>query len=189
MTLFGVTTIHVTTLQALSGAGHPGVPSLDILGNVVPYIGGEEDKLVNEPLKLLGIFENGQITPAEITISPQCNRVPVLEGHLECVSLKLEKSSTVDEVRHALESFKSPIAQYDLPSEPERFIHVFDDPRYPQPRRHSSLLGGMGISVGRLRECEVLDYKFVVLSHNTIRGAAGGAILNAELLVRQGLLG
>jgi len=185
---FGVEKVQVTTMQALSGAGHPGVPSLDALGNVIPFIGGEEDKLVTEPNKLLGLLVGHRIKPAKITISAQCNRVPILEGHLECVSLKLRHPASLQDVRDAFEEFRSPIAEYGLPSEPQKLFHVFDDPRFPQPRRHASLHRGMGVSIGRIRECEVLDYKFIVLVHNTIRGAAGGAVLNAELLVRQGLL-
>ena len=186
---FGVEQVQVTTLQALSGAGYPGVSALDALGNVVPYIGGEEDKLKTEPLKLLGTLQNGAIEPASITISAQCNRVPVLNGHLECVSVKFRQTADVRAVREALAGFQSPIAELGLPSAPTRFLQVFEEEHYPQPRRHANLGGGMTVSVGRLRPCEVLDVKFIVLSHNTIRGAAGGAVLNAELLLRQGYLG
>ena len=182
---FGIEAVQVTTMQALSGAGYPGVSSLDILGNVVPYIGDEEDKLVHEPNKLLGTFNNGVIEKANIKVSAQCNRVPVLDGHMECVSLKLRKKATVSEVKDALAQFKSPLAELGLPSY-HPFIHLFEEERFPQPRRHANLGEGFTVSVGRVRECEVLDFKFVVLSHNTVRGAAGGAILNAELLVKQG---
>lgn len=185
---FGVQAVQVVTMQALSGAGYPGVSSLDALGNVVPYISGEEDKLVHEPNKLLGRIIENRLQTTSISISAQCNRVPVLEGHLECVSVKLQKQTHRDELQRAFESFVSPIRDLQLPTEPEKLIHVFEDPRFPQPRRHSDFGHGMTVSVGRIRPCEVLDYKFVVLSHNTIRGAAGGAILNAELLVKQGLL-
>ena len=185
---FGVKLVQVTTMQALSGAGYPGVSSLDALANVVPFIGGEEDKLVHEPNKLLATLGETELHPTSITISAQCNRVPVLEGHLECVSVKLESEASQDQVRDAFESFTSPIAEFDLPTEPKPFLHVFEDERFPQPRRHSDLGNGMTVSIGRIRPCEVLDYKFVVLSHNTVRGAAGGAILNAELLLKQGLL-
>ena len=185
---FGVQLVHVTTMQALSGAGYPGVSSLDALANVVPFIGGEEDKLVHEPNKLLGNLIGTELNPESITISAQCNRVPVLEGHLACVSVKLKSSVVQDEVQDAFASFVSPIRDMNLPTEPETFLHVFGDERFPQPRRHSDLGNGMTVSVGRIRPCEVLDYKFVVLSHNTVRGAAGGAILNAELLLKQGLL-
>ncbi|ARA92115.1 aspartate-semialdehyde dehydrogenase [Rhodothermaceae bacterium RA] len=185
---FGVAKVQVTTLQALSGAGYPGVASLDALGNVVPYIGGEEDKLATEPRKLLGTLADGRVVPSDIVVSAQCTRVPVLEGHLECVSVKFEQPATPAQVREVLTSFRSPIAALNLPTAPERFLQVFDEPDFPQPRRHSELGGGMTVAVGRIRPCEVLDVKFVVLSHNTIRGAAGGAILNAELLVQQGYL-
>ena len=185
---FGLEAVQVTTMQALSGAGHPGVPSLDALANVVPFIGGEEDKLVHEPNKLLGRLVDGAVQTERIAISAQCNRVPVLEGHLECVSVRLGSCANSDEVRQAFESFVSPIRDLELPSEPARFLRVFEDERFPQPRRHSEIGGGMTVSIGRIRPCEVLDHKFVVLSHNTIRGAAGGAILNAELLLKKGLL-
>jgi len=186
---FGLKAVQVTTMQALSGAGYPGVSSLDALANVVPFIGGEEDKLVHEPNKLLGILDGIELHPASIAISAQCNRVPVLEGHLECISVKLESEVSQNEVRNAFESWISPILDLRLPSAPRKFLHVFDEEHFPQPRRHSNLGDGMTVSIGRIRPCEVLDYKFVVLSHNTIRGAAGGAILNAELLLKQGLLG
>ncbi len=185
---FGIEAVQVTTMQALSGAGYPGVSSLDILGNVVPYIRGEEDKLVNEPLKLLGKVGADGIIEARFPVSAQCNRVPVLDGHLETVSVRLGKPATTEDVTAVFDEFESPLKGMGLPTAPETFIHRFDDPRLPQPRRNSNLGGGMTVSVGRVRPCEVLDFKFVVLSHNTIRGAAGGAILNAELLVKQGYL-
>ena len=185
---FGIEAVSVVTMQALSGAGHPGVPSLDALANVVPYIGGEEDKLIHEPRKLLGTLEDGAIRPADIAISAQCNRVPVLDGHLECVSVRLASSASPADVAKAISAFESPLAGFDVPTAPERPLRVFADERYPQPRRHVNAGGGMQVSVGRVRACEVLDVKFVVLSHNTIRGAAGGAILNAELLRAQGRL-
>ncbi|WP_457653632.1 aspartate-semialdehyde dehydrogenase [Rhodocaloribacter sp.] len=185
---FGVEAVQVTTFQALSGAGYPGVPALDILGNVTPYIGGEEEKMASEPRKLLGTLTPAGIAPLDVTISAQCNRVPVLEGHLECVSVKLKRPASPGDARRAFLDFRNPLADMGLPTAPERFLEVFDDPRFPQPRRHAGLGGGMTVSIGRLRPCEVLDLKFVVLVHNTIRGAAGGAVLNAELLVRQGYL-
>ncbi|MEM9664096.1 MAG: aspartate-semialdehyde dehydrogenase [Bacteroidota bacterium] len=185
---FGLDTLHVTTMQALSGAGYPGVSSLDILGNVVPYIGGEEDKVETEPTKLLGTLTDTGIDPYRVTISAQCNRVPVLNGHMECVSVQLRAPARPEDVAEALRTFRPATAAHDLPTAPDSFIHVFDDERFPQPRRHSELGHGMTVSVGRVRPCPILGLKFVVLSHNTVRGAAGGAILNAELLVRQGLL-
>ena len=188
MQQFGVSQVQVTTLQALSGAGYPGVSSLDALGNVVPYIGGEEDKLTTEPRKLFGTLQDGAITPADITVSAQCNRVPVLEGHLECISVKLSKSATPADVRDAFLNHESPIAALNLPSAPERLLRVFDEPNFPQPRRHADLGRGMNVSIGRIRDCEVLDVKFIALVHNTVRGAAGGAVLNAELLAERGYL-
>ncbi len=185
---FGLDAVQVTTMQAVSGAGYPGVPSLDIMGNVVPFIGGEEDKMAVEPLKLLGRLDGDGVAFADFPISAQCNRVPVLEGHLECISVRLKNKATPEAVRQVFADFRSPIDDLDLPAAPERLLNVFDDERFPQPRRHAELGRGMTVSVGRVRACEVLDVKFVVLVHNTIRGAAGGAVLNAELLIRQGLL-
>ncbi len=185
---FGVEAVHVVTMQALSGAGYPGVSSLDILGNVVPFLPGEEEKLALEPCKLLGTLENGAVRPADLTVSAQCTRVPVLDGHLECVSVKLGAPASPEAVAEALASFRSPLAGMELPTAPARPIRVFEDERFPQPRRHVEAEGGMQVSVGRVRACAVLDVKFVVLSHNTVRGAAGGAILNAELLQAQGRL-
>lgn len=185
---FGVEAVQVTTMQALSGAGYPGVPSLDSLANVIPYIGGEEEKMATEPKKLLGTYTDGHIHPLDLRISAQCNRVPVLEGHTEAVSVKLKSPASMAAVREAFAAFRSPIAHLDLPTAPARLLEMFEDERYPQPRRHVERGGGMTVSIGRVRPCEVLDVKFVCLVHNTIRGAAGGAILNAELLVRQGYL-
>ncbi|MDE2835705.1 MAG: aspartate-semialdehyde dehydrogenase [Bacteroidota bacterium] len=186
---FGLEAVQVTTMQALSGAGYPGVSSLDALANVVPFIEGEEDKLVHEPCKLLGQLQSdGRIKLASIAISAQCNRVPVLEGHLACVSVKLGRPASVQQVREAFTDFQSPIAQYGLPSMPRKLLTVFDDERFPQPRRHVESGRGMTVGIGRVRSCEVLDVKFILLVHNTVRGAAGGAILNAELLVKQHLL-
>ena len=185
---FGVEQVQVTTLQALSGAGYPGVASLDALGNVVPYIGGEEDKMVIEPRKLLGTLRNGTVDPASVTVSAQCNRVPVLDGHMLCVSLRLHRPADAAAVRDAFEGYRSPIADLDLPSAPDALIQVFDEDHFPQPRRHAEQGKGMKVSIGRIRPCEVLDVKFVALVHNTVRGAAGGAVLNAELLVKRGYL-
>lgn len=185
---FGVESVQVTTMQALSGAGYPGVPSLDALGNVIPYIGGEEDKMSSEPLKMLGTLDGESIRPASMSISAQCNRVPVLEGHLEAISVKLQGSAAAGDLHEALEGYRSPIADLDLPSAPDQLIKVFAENDAPQPRRHASIGKGMTISVGRLRPCEVLDFKFVALVHNTLRGAAGVAVLNAELLARKGYL-
>lgn len=190
---FGVEAVHVVTLQALSGAGYPGVPSLDALANVVPFIGGEEEKMATESLKVLGRLEGGRVVPAEIAVSAQCNRVPVLEGHLECVSVRLRSPASPEEVAEAMRAWAGPLAGLDLPTAPARPLRVLEAEDAPQPRRHARAGGGMQVSVGRVQACraiapEGLGVKFVALAHNTIRGAAGGALLNAELLHAQGRL-
>ncbi|HLA64347.1 MAG TPA: aspartate-semialdehyde dehydrogenase [Rhodothermales bacterium] len=183
---FGVDAVHVVTMQALSGAGYPGVPSLDSLANVVPFIGGEEDKMYHETRKLLGTLGDAGIEDAPVIVSAQCNRVPVLNGHTECVSVRLKTPATAAEVADVLRGWKSPIAGLDLPTAPKQTIRVHNDERHPQPRRHADAERGMQVGVGRVQDCPVLGVKFVVLSHNTARGAAGGAILNAELLASNG---
>jgi len=185
---FDLDAVQVTMLQAISGAGYPGVPSLDIMGNVIPHIEGEEEKLTIEPPKILGTVRDGRIDEAEIVVSAQCNRVPVRNGHTACVSVRFGNSVGPDEVRDALRSYRSPLTSDDLPSVPETFLQVFDDPDAPQPQRHVNAGNGMTVSVGRIQPCPVNHVKFVVLSHNTVRGAAGGAILNAEQLAREGHL-
>lgn len=186
---FGLDAVQVVTMQALSGAGYPGVPALDALGNAVPYIGGEEDKMAREPHKVLGALTGeGTVAPTRFPISAQCNRVAVIDGHLEAVSVRLKEEAGPAEVEEALRSFRPATDRLELPSAPERFIHVFDEDAFPQPRRHAGLGGGMTVSVGRVRECAVMGVKMAVLSHNTVRGAAGGALLNAELLAREGYL-
>jgi len=185
---FGITALNVVTMQALSGAGYPGVPSLDILDNVIPYITGEEEKVEREPRKLLGQLEGQAIKEADIAISAQCNRVGTREGHLEAVSVKLRRDASREEVVEALKGFRGPLQGLGLPSAPERPIVVREEVDRPQPRLDRDEGGGMSVVVGRVRECPVLDYKFLILGHNTIRGAAGAAILNAELLASQGYL-
>ncbi|WP_022834584.1 aspartate-semialdehyde dehydrogenase [Salisaeta longa] len=185
---FGVETVQVTMLQALSGAGYPGVPSLDALANVVPYIGGEEDKLATEPRKLLGTFDGTSVAPATLTVSAQCNRVPVRNGHLGCVSISFAQPVTAEAVADALKTYTSPLADRHLPSQADPFIQVLEAPDAPQPIRHAKSGKGFTVSVGRIQPCAVHDVKFVVLSHNTVRGAAGGAVLNAELLADEGYL-
>lgn len=185
---FGVDRVQVTMLQALSGAGYPGVPSLDALGNVIPYIGGEEEKLSTEPRKILGTFSEGRIHPASMTVSAQCNRVPVREGHMACISVACDQPVSVADVKSALEGYQSPLTSEDLPSVPESFLRVMTEVDAPQPLRHVKNGGGMTVSIGRIQDCPVNHVKFVALSHNTIRGAAGGAVLNAELLARDGYL-
>lgn len=184
--LFGIEAVNVVTMQAVSGAGYPGVPSLDILDNVIPYIEGEEAKLEQEPKKILGKFGPDGIIPAEIKISAQCNRVPVISGHTESVSIKLKTKAKAEEVIEAWQTFGEHLEEMKLPFMPHHPIRYYSEPNYPQPRLHRNLERGMTVSVGRLRPCPLLDYKFTVLSHNTVRGAAGGAILNAEIMVKLG---
>jgi len=185
---FGIEALHVVTLQALSGAGYPGVSSLDILDNVIPFVAGEEQKVQTEPNKILGTFSDGTIEPAQIKISAQCNRVAVKDGHLECVSVKLQQPAAEPEIIESWQNFRSLPQELDLPMAPANPIHYFAETNYPQPQRHRDLDKGMAVSIGRLQKCPVMDYKFVLLSHNTIRGAAGAAILNAELMLKKGYL-
>jgi aspartate-semialdehyde dehydrogenase len=185
---FGIEKVHVVTMQALSGAGYPGVASLDIIDNVIPYIADEEEKVETEPCKILGEFKNGKIVFADLKISAQCHRVNVLDGHLEAVSIALKRRASLDQFIDALKSYRSLPQQLELPSAP-RFpvVHV-EGPDRPQPRFDREVGNGMATVVGRIRPCNVFDFKLDLLGHNTIRGAAGAAILNAELLVKQGLL-
>lgn len=182
LTAFGLEAVHVVTLQAISGAGYPGVASLDIMDNVIPFIKGEEHKMETEPLKILGTYKKNKIDPSQIKISAHCNRVPVNDGHLECVSVKLKTKASKSDIIAAWRSFKGAPQTLQLPMAPLRPIHYFDEETFPQPKLHRNLDKGMAVSIGRLRECSLFDYKFAILSHNTIRGAAGGAILNAELM-------
>ena len=188
---FGIEQIFVTTMQAISGAGYPGVPSMDILGNVVPYIGSEEEKMEAETLKLLGKLEGHAVTPLNARISAHCNRVPVEDGHTESVSIKLggklARPATREEILDAWAQFR-PLAGQGLPTAPEQPVEWAPQDDRPQPRLDRNRGNGMAVTVGRLRPCGVLDWKFTVLSHNTIRGAAGAAILNAELLASLGKL-
>jgi aspartate-semialdehyde dehydrogenase len=184
---FGIEQIVVTTMQAISGAGYPGVPSLDILGNVVPYIGNEEEKMEEETLKLLGKLEGHAVIPLAARISASCNRVPVEDGHTESVSIKLAKPATREEILAAWAEFR-PLAGQGLPTAPDQPIEWTPQEDRPQPRLDRNRGNGMAVTVGRLRPCGVLDWKFTALSHNTIRGAAGAAILNAELLAKLGKL-
>ena len=185
---FGLEAVIVTTMQALSGAGYPGVPALDIVGNVLPYIPGEEEKIVSEPRKLLGRLVAGELVPLDVPISAQCNRVPVVDGHMLSISVRLRVKPSIEALRNAFSTFTSSIDDLDLPSGRSPLLEFFDDPTYPQPLRQANLGGGMTVSIGRLKPCGVLDFRFVALVHNTIRGAAGGALLNAELLVAKGYL-
>ncbi len=185
---FGIRRMLVNTLQAVSGAGFPGLPAMQMLGNVLPHIRGEAEKIQTEPLKLFGSLEGDRVQAAEIQIGAQCNRVPVLNGHLISVSLELRQQATHEAVQETLRQFVSPLAEWYLPSAPPQPVRLVEDPFAPQPARDLMADGGMTVTVGQLAPCPVLDYRLVILVHNTIRGAAGGAILNAELLHVNGYL-
>ncbi len=180
---FGIDAAIVTTFQAASGAGYPGVPSLDILGNVVPFISGEEAKIESETQKILGRIGPKGIAHAEFPVSALCHRVPVVDGHQMAISLRLETRATRRRILDAWEGFR-PLRKLGLPSAPEAPIEAKVEEDRPQPRLDADRAGGMGVTVGRLRPCNVLEWKFEALGHNTIRGAAGAAILNVEILVR-----
>lgn len=185
---FGLQAVNVVTMQALSGAGYPGVASMDILDNVVPYIGGEEDKIEIEPRKLLGKVSGDGIEYADFLVSAQANRVAVRNGHLEAVNVKLRQQAAIEDVAEAFRAYRGEPQRMGLPSAPDPAIILHTEPDRPQPRLDRLAGKGMATSIGRLRADPLFDYKFVVLGHNTIRGAAGGALLNAELLYAQGLL-
>jgi aspartate-semialdehyde dehydrogenase len=185
---FGLEKIFVVTLQAMSGAGYPGVASIDIQGNVVPFISGEEEKMESEPQKLLGKWNGERFVDAGLGISAHCNRVPVLDGHLECVSVSLKKIASLQEVREALREFEVSSELAALPSALRNPIVVLEEQDRPQPRRDVNAGNGMAAVVGRVRECSLLDVKLTLLSHNLVRGAAGAAMLNAELLAARGFL-
>src|ERR1700677_3438161 len=184
---FGIESLFVSTMQAVSGAGYPGVASLDILGNVVPFIKNEEEKLQEEVGKLLGERKGSGIELLDAKVSAHCNRVAVEDGHTECVSIKLKKKTTREEIVAAWNEFL-PLQGQHLPTAPDRPVEYDAGIDRPQPRLDRMRGNGMAVTVGRLRECNLLDWKFVVLSHNTIRGAAGAAVLNAEVLARTGKL-
>jgi len=190
---FGIDKIFVATMQAISGAGYPGVPSMDILGNVIPYIAKEEDKMEAESRKLLGSLvesslSGSHVVPADLTLSAHCNRVAVEDGHTESVSLKLRKPAPAEEIIAAWNEFRCLPQKLKLPTAPEQPIIYETAPDRPQPRLDRDRGGGMSAVVGRLRPCNIFDWKFTVLSHNTIRGAAGAAVLNGELLKAQGYI-
>lgn len=188
--IWGIEAVHAVTLQALSGAGYPGVPSLEILDNVIPYIAHEEEKVEQEPLKILGELRKGlrerQIANYPMRLSAQCTRVPVSDGHLACLSVKLRKKANACEIISAWREFSGEPQRLHLPHAPKHPLVYFDEERYPQPKLHRLLHEGMSVSIGRLRPCSLFDWKFVILSHNTIRGAAGCAVLNAELMRERG---
>lgn len=181
---FGIRSVIVTTLQAISGAGYPGVSSMDISDNVLPYIAGEEPKVETEAQKILGEFSNGTVTNADFPVSAQCFRVDVLDGHTVSARVNLKETATLEEVVDAMASFPS----LELHSAPKPFMEVCDEPSRPQPRLDRDNGNGMTITVGRVFPDNVFDYRFVSLSHNTVRGAAGSAILNAELLISKGII-
>lgn len=181
---FGVKSVMVTTMQAISGAGYPGVASLDITDNVMPYIAGEEPKVETEAQKILGKFTDGAITKADFSVSAQCFRVNVIDGHTASVRVNLKETTTLEDVVAAIKAYPS----LKLHSSPESFIDVTDEPTRPQPRLDRETGKGMTITVGRVFPDNIFDYKFVALSHNTVRGAAGAAVLNAELLIDKGII-
>lgn len=186
---FGLDTVMAVTMQAVSGAGYPGVASLDILGNVIPFIKNEEEKMEEETKKLLGNLNGSKVIPGPFAMSAQCNRVAVEDGHTESISIRLKKKATAEEIIEAWTSYRSEPQELKLPSAPERPVVYVSASDRPQPRFDVDMGAGMTTVVGRLRPCSVLDWKFTVLSHNTIRGAAGAAVLNAELLKAKGYLG
>jgi len=184
--VFDLQQVVVVTEQAVSGAGYPGVPSMDILGNVVPYIGGEETKIETESTKILGELRDGRIEPHRVVVSAQATRVPVVDGHTEMLSVRLGASPDPDEIIAALAAFAGRPQELELPSAPRHPIVYAPEPDRPQPRLDANRDRGMTVTVGRVRACPVLGVKFVALGHNTVRGAAGVAILNAELMVAEG---
>ena len=185
---FGISRVMVTTLQAVSGAGYPGVASLDILGNVVPAISGEEEKMESETQKILGTLDRENVTPHPMVVSATTTRVPVIDGHTESVSIELEQRPSLEAVRAALESFRGRPQELRLPSAPPAPIVYMEAADRPQPRLDVERGNGMTVSVGRIRPCSILGTKLVALGHNTVRGAAGAAILNAEMMVAEGML-
>jgi aspartate-semialdehyde dehydrogenase len=196
--LHGVAVLHVTTMQAVSGAGYSGVASYAILDNVVPYIGGEENKIETEPQRILGRWTDNGFDDLEMTISAQTNRVPVIDGHMLCMSLGFRHREDlrrhfpierlIEDVRHAIDGFTSEPQRLNLPSAPKKPLHLVDEADRPQPRLDRDRERGMSVSIGRIRPCPILDIRLVALVHNTIRGAAGAALLNAELLKAKELL-
>jgi aspartate-semialdehyde dehydrogenase len=185
---FGITRVIATTMQAISGAGYPGVPSMDIVGNVIPFIGGEEEKMEQETQKILGEFRGDHIEPLPAGVSAHCNRVPVVDGHTVTVSVELSAKPSQADLRHAFETFTGVPQQRQLPSAPPQPVIYMEQANRPQPRKDAERERGMAAFIGRLRPCPVLDYKFVALGHNTVRGAAGAAVLNAELMQSEGML-
>ncbi len=184
---FGLRSVVVTTMQAVSGAGYPGVPSYDILGNIIPFIGGEEEKMETETRKILGALGDGSVTFYPAIVSAHCNRVPVINGHTETVSMKFDGTPAAADIKAALNAFRGRPQELGLPSAPPQPVVYLDEPNRPQPRLDVDRDGGMTVTAGRLRPCPLLDWKLVVLGHNTVRGAAGAAVLNGELMYAEGL--
>lgn len=185
---FRIEKVFMVSMQAVSGAGYPGVPSLDILGNVIPFISGEEEKVEIETQKILGTFNGKSIDLADFPVSAHCNRVPVEDGHTESVSVKLARKTTAAEIAELLRNYSGLPQQLHLPSAPEQPFLVMEAPDRPQPRFDVNRSKGMATLVGRIRPCSIFDFKFTLMGHNTVRGAAGASILNAELLKAQGML-
>ncbi len=179
---FGISRVVVTTMQAVSGAGYPGVPSLDILGNVIPHIRNEEEKIEAETRKILGVMRDGKVEDAPLRVSAQTNRVAVLDGHTESISVELQQRAGLEELKRAWREFRGVPQERRLPSAPAQPVIVMEEADRPQPRLDVERQAGMAIFVGRARPCPALDYKFTALGHNTVRGAAGAALLNAELM-------
>jgi len=185
---FGIQRVVVTTLQAISGAGYPGVASMDINANIIPFIGGEEGKMESETQKILGSFAGDRIEPHPVRVSAHCNRVPVVDGHTETVSVEFSSKPQAEDLVRAFADFRGAPQERKLPSAPAKPVVYMPDADRPQPRRDVERDRGMAVFVGRLRPCPVFDYKFVCLGHNTVRGAAGAAVLNAELMQAEGIL-
>lgn len=185
---WGIEKAQIVTMQAISGAGYPGVPSFDILDNVIPFIAGEEEKVETEPLKILGSLQQGVIKPYPMQISAQCNRVAVMDGHMACLSVKFREKAKLEEIIDAWQTYSAEPQHLNLPMAPKQPIVYLHDEKHPQPKLHRHLDKGMVVSIGRLRPCSLFDWKFAILSHNTVRGAAGCAILNAELMAAKRLL-
>ena len=188
LTQFGIERVMAATMQAVSGAGYPGVPSIDVLANVIPFIGGEEEKMESETQKILGGVTDGRSSPLNAKVSAHCHRVAVADGHTVATSVQFSAKPQAGEIRAAFEKFRGLPQERELPSAPKKPLIYMEQPDRPQPRRDVCRENGMSVFVGRARECSVLDIKFVACGHNTIRGAAGAAVLNAELMASEGFL-
>ncbi|HTL02058.1 MAG TPA: aspartate-semialdehyde dehydrogenase, partial [Vicinamibacterales bacterium] len=180
--------VVISTMQAVSGAGYPGVPSLDILGNLVPFIDGEEEKIQSETQKILGTLETDRVVPHPMIVSASTTRVPVINGHTETISVAFDRKPSLEQLTAAFRAFSGKPQEHGCPSAPRQPLMVMDEPNRPQPRIDVEREGGMAVFIGRVRPCPVFDYKFVALGHNTVRGAAGAAVLNAELMLAEKLV-